>query len=77
MQYQQQIQDGTVSPGAYPNSIQHTLERLNQGERSVVYGLYGMNRWFVAEDGSVSFSEGHASSQDTLKRVRELGFEIE
>ena len=76
MQLQEDIQEGRANPAERNNSVQEALERLASGERTVVYGAYGMNRWYVGEDGSVAFSRSHAASDDALRKARELGFEI-
>ncbi len=77
MEIQQKIQEGKANPAQHPNSVPMALERLAQGERSVIYGAYGMNRWLIDTDGSVVFSKMHAASERSLAKARELGFEIE
>ena len=48
----------------------------NEFMRYVIYGAYGMNRWFVSADSSVVFSKSHGTPQ-TEERARHLGFAIE
>lgn len=76
MKLQLDVQEGRANPANHSNSVQAALERLQAGERAVIYGAYGINRWMVHEDGSVSFSESHAGSQNATQKARDLGFDI-
>lgn len=42
---------------------------------AIIYGTYGMNRWYVRLDGEVVFS-AHHSNKETQDRVEALGFSI-
>lgn len=69
------IQKGVSSDGEYETSLPNALERLDQGKSSIVYGKFGLNRWYIEKDGSVSFSESHSDANHTEK-AREFGFHI-
>ena len=57
-------------------SFTKALQQLTDGKSAIIYGRGGINRWFVAADGSVTCSESHAQSPEHLARARELDFEI-
>ena len=43
----------------------------------VIYGMGGLNRYYVNEDGSIRFSTFHMGYKDITKDVEALGFIID
>jgi len=56
--------------------LEHEEDYLDEPIVNIVYGIFGINRWFVRAGGSVEFSKRHAASPEQLEKARQLGFRI-
>lgn len=73
---QKRVEETLKNTGEYENNLINALERLKIGKKSIIYGRGGGNRWHVAANGEVSFSEALAESPNYLQKARNLGFKI-
>lgn len=69
----------TVSRAA--NWLSNFKELIEEEKKEIttkycIYGSGGINRWYVAANGEVMFSDSHCYKQGVVEWVRDKGFEI-
>lgn len=84
--FEEHITEPRAIMDTVPQTVIAALTRLRNMESDelaeephtvhTIYGTYGVNRYFVQSDGTVSFSAFHKASDEHLAKAKELGFEI-
>lgn len=58
------------------NTLHAAIKGWSAGRRHVVYGAYGVHRYYIRDGGEVVFSSKHAGSEGIMKAAK-AGFRIE
>jgi len=53
-----------------------SVEDLHEGIFETIYGAGGINRYPVRCNGNVFFSRYHCPFEETIKKAKELGFDV-